>query len=114
MVEKFDIPQSKSKCKMAETDGIVIKNSEKMEDQWSLKPDGCLYVGPLGSQVTDIIFHSNLNVMLVFGQSNGLKVLDINSGVILQSTELGGMFHQFDKKKICSIHRLANRMEMWR
>lgn len=62
--------------------------TEKMEDQWFLKQDGCLSVGSL---VTDIIFHSNLNVMLVFGQSNGLKVLDINSGVILQSTVgLGG------------------------
>lgn len=71
---------------------IWTENSEKMDgsdSKWFLKQDGCLYVG---SQVTDIIFHSNLNVMLVFGQSNGLKVLDINSGVILQTTVgLGGM-----------------------
>lgn len=74
---------------MAETNNKKVRISEKMEEQWFLKQDGCLYVG---SQVTDIIFHSNLNVMLVFGQSNGLKVLDINSGVILQSTdELGGL-----------------------
>ncbi len=72
---------------MAETIKIP-EIAEKMENQWFLKQDGCLYAG---SQVTDIIFHSNLNVMLVFGQSNGLKVLDINSGVILQSTVgLGG------------------------
>lgn len=79
---------------MAENKKVTKKNSEKMEgsegsdSKWFLKQDGCLYVG---SQVTDIIFHSNLNVMLVFGQSNGLKVLDINSGVILQTTVgLGG------------------------
>lgn len=65
---------------MAETKRI----SEKMEDQWFLKQDGCLYIG---SQVTDIIFHSNLNVMLVFGRPNGLKVLDINSGMILSTIE---------------------------
>lgn len=79
---------------MAETNKVkkICEKMEHQQNQWFLKQDGCLYVG---SQVTDIIFHSNLNVMLVFGQSNGLKVLDINSGVILQSTVGGTYQHQF-------------------
>lgn len=57
------------------------------EDQWLLKEDGYLNVDALS---TNIIYHPNLNVILVFTKSNEVKVLDVNSGVILQSCSISG------------------------
>lgn len=69
------------------------------DDQWLLKEDGYLNID---TKSTNIIYHSNLNVILVFTKNDEVKVLDINSGVILQSCCLSGM--RTTKKK-CSIGR---------
>ncbi|XP_055591797.1 baculoviral IAP repeat-containing protein 6-like isoform X1 [Uranotaenia lowii] len=58
--------------------GIGSNNSE---DQW-LKEDGYLNVDV---EADRIVYHPLLNVILVFTRSSALKVLDVNSGVILQS-----------------------------
>lgn len=57
------------------------------DDQWLLKEDGYLNID---TETTNIVYHSNLNVILVFTKHDELKVLDINSGVILQSCSLSG------------------------
>ncbi|XP_037827973.1 baculoviral IAP repeat-containing protein 6 isoform X2 [Lucilia sericata] len=40
-------------------------------------------------QTTSIVYHPNLNVILVFDSINQIKVLDVHSGVILQTYHLG-------------------------
>lgn len=40
-------------------------------------------------QTTSIVYHPNLNVILVFDSINQIKVLDVHSGVILQTYNLG-------------------------
>ncbi|XP_058811824.1 baculoviral IAP repeat-containing protein 6 isoform X3 [Topomyia yanbarensis] len=51
------------------------------DDQW-LKEDGYLNVD---TDSVRIVYHPFLNVILVFTRSSEVKVLDVNSGVILQS-----------------------------
>ena len=59
---------------------------EFMEYEWVLKEDGYLNVDCKSQK---IIYHPNLNVILIF-DDNFLKVLDVNSGVLLQSCLLSG------------------------
>lgn len=59
------------------------------DDQWLLKEDGYLNID---TESTNIVYHSTLNVILVFTRNDEVKVLDINSGVILQSCRLSGQF----------------------
>lgn len=57
-------------------------------DQWVLKEDGYLNVE---CETHKILYHPNLNVILVFTTANNVvKVLDVNSGVVLQSCSLKG------------------------
>ncbi|XP_068153762.1 baculoviral IAP repeat-containing protein 6 isoform X3 [Drosophila tropicalis] len=71
-------------------------------EQRSLKQDGYLDVGTncdsgSGSEaearpsfeMRNIVYHSQLNVLLLFGMDNVLKIMDVNSGVILQTHQLG-------------------------
>ncbi|XP_062702655.1 baculoviral IAP repeat-containing protein 6 isoform X3 [Aedes albopictus] len=51
------------------------------DDQW-LKEDGYLNVD---TESVRIVYHPFLNVILVFTRAGEVKVLDVNSGVILQS-----------------------------
>lgn len=51
-------------------------------------------------QTTSIVYHPNLNVILVFDSINQIKVLDVHSGVILQTYQLGnGKLHCNKPKK---------------
>ncbi|GAB0094178.1 Baculoviral IAP repeat-containing protein 6 [Sergentomyia squamirostris] len=54
------------------------------DEQW-LKEDGYLNVD---TDSTHIIYHPHLNVILVFTKAGDVKVIDVNSGVILQSCPL--------------------------
>ncbi|XP_055696918.1 baculoviral IAP repeat-containing protein 6 isoform X3 [Phlebotomus papatasi] len=54
------------------------------DEQW-LKEDGYLNVD---TESTHIIYHPHLNVILVFTKTGDVKVIDVNSGVILQSCPL--------------------------
>lgn len=56
------------------------------DEQW-LKEDGYLNVD---TESTHIIYHPHLNVILVFTKTGDVKVIDVNSGVILQSCPLAG------------------------
>lgn len=96
-------------------------------EQRILKQDGFLDVGSLGGsgalhlesrtqikssstndsppveemtiQTTSIVYHPNLNVILVFDSINQVKVLDVHSGVILQTYHLGnGKFIYYKHK----------------
>ncbi|XP_064535866.1 baculoviral IAP repeat-containing protein 6 isoform X5 [Drosophila montana] len=69
-------------------------------EQRILKQDGYLDVGddssndgvlPGGApvfEIRNIVYHPQLNVLLAFGVNNLVKVLDVNSGVILQTYQL--------------------------
>ncbi|XP_017867118.1 PREDICTED: baculoviral IAP repeat-containing protein 6 isoform X9 [Drosophila arizonae] len=69
-------------------------------EQRILKQDGYLDVGddssndgvlPGGApvfEIRNIVYHPHLNVLLAFGVNNLVKVLDVNSGVILQTYQL--------------------------
>lgn len=56
------------------------------DDQW-LKEDGYLNVD---TESVRIVYHPFLNVILVFTRAGEVKVLDVNSGVILQSYRVSG------------------------
>lgn len=53
-----------------------------------LKEDGYLAVSEC-SDIHKIIFHPNLNVILIFTKSN-ILVLDVNSGAVLQRVSASG------------------------
>lgn len=55
------------------------------EEPWLLNEDGYLKVD---TDVKEIIYHPSLNVILICTNSGVVRVLDVNSGVILQSTNL--------------------------
>lgn len=56
------------------------------DDQW-LKEDGYLNVD---TESVRIVYHPFLNVILVLARTGEVKVLDVNSGVILQSYRISG------------------------
>ncbi|KAL0100417.1 hypothetical protein PUN28_019635 [Cardiocondyla obscurior] len=57
------------------------------DDPWLLKEDGCLNVD---TECKNIIYHANLNVLLITTGSAQVYVFDVNSGVILQRSSLSG------------------------
>lgn len=61
--------------------------SKMGEDPWLLSEDGYLKVD---TDVKEIIYHPSLNIILICTNSGIVRVLDVNSGVILQSTDLSG------------------------
>lgn len=61
--------------------------SKMAEDNWVLNEDGYLNVD---TEVKEIIYHPSLNVILICTPEGIVRVLDVNSGVILQSSSLSG------------------------
>lgn len=57
------------------------------DDSWLLREDGYLNID---TSTSSIIYHPNLNVILLSTESGEVHVLDVNSGVILQSSSLSG------------------------
>ncbi|XP_076756528.1 BIR repeat containing ubiquitin-conjugating enzyme isoform X2 [Xylocopa sonorina] len=57
------------------------------DDPWLLKEDGYLNVD---TKCKSIIYHANLNVLLITTGSAQVYVFDVNSGVILQKSSLSG------------------------
>jgi baculoviral IAP repeat-containing protein 6 len=64
----------------------------KMADDgpWKLCEDGYLNID---TDSKTIIYHPNLNIILVSTKSSEVHVIDVNSGVILQKSSLSGMSH---------------------
>lgn len=60
------------------------------DEPWLLKEDGYLNVDP---NLKQIIYHPSLNVILICTDSGIVHVLDVNSGVVLQSSRLSGNYH---------------------
>ncbi|XP_076225750.1 BIR repeat containing ubiquitin-conjugating enzyme isoform X2 [Nomia melanderi] len=60
------------------------------DDPWLLKEDGYLNVD---TECKNIIYHANLNVLLITTGSAQVYVVDVNSGVILQKSSLSGKLH---------------------
>lgn len=58
------------------------------DDPWLLKEDGYLNVD---AECKSIIYHANLNVLLITTSKAQVYVFDVNSGVILQRSSLSGM-----------------------
>lgn len=61
--------------------------SKMAEDNWVLNEDGYLNVD---IEVKQIIYHPSLNIILICTPGGVVLVLDVNSGVILQSSSLSG------------------------
>ncbi|XP_035734374.1 baculoviral IAP repeat-containing protein 6-like isoform X2 [Vespa mandarinia] len=57
------------------------------DDPWLLKEDGYLNVD---AECKSIIYHANLNVLLITTSKAQVYVFDVNSGVILQRSSLSG------------------------
>jgi baculoviral IAP repeat-containing protein 6 len=57
---------------------------------WELAEDGCLNIE---TDARSIIYHPNLNIILVSTISSEVLVVDANSGVVLQKSSLSGMLH---------------------
>ncbi|XP_076283788.1 BIR repeat containing ubiquitin-conjugating enzyme isoform X2 [Lasioglossum baleicum] len=60
------------------------------DDPWLLKEDGYLNVD---TECKNIIYHANLNVLLITTGSAQVYVVDVNSGEILQKSSLSGKSH---------------------
>lgn len=60
------------------------------DEPWLLKEDGYLNVD---STVKQIVYHPSLNVILICTDLEIVHVLDVNSGVLLQSSRLSGNFY---------------------
>jgi hypothetical protein len=73
----------------------------KMADEgpWELIEDGYLNID---TDSKTIIYHPNLNIILVSTKSSEVHVVDVNSGVILQKSSLSGMSH-VDRKTILQV-----------
>ena len=56
-------------------------------EEWFVGEDGCLSVGKPTDSVT---YHSTLNTILVATKEPAVKVLDVTSGLVLQSLDLSG------------------------
>ncbi|XP_017883088.1 baculoviral IAP repeat-containing protein 6 isoform X2 [Ceratina calcarata] len=61
--------------------------SKMADDPWLLKEDSYLNVD---TECKSIIYHANLNVLLITTGSAQVYVFDVNSGVILQKSSLSG------------------------
>lgn len=57
------------------------------DNEWLLNEDGYLNID---SDIKEIIYHPPLNVIIICTSSGIVRVLDVNSGVILQSSYLSG------------------------
>lgn len=57
------------------------------EDLSMLNEDGYLNID---TDIKQIIYHPSLNVLLICTHTGLVRVLDVNSGVILQSSSLSG------------------------
>lgn len=74
------------------------------DDPWLLKEDGYLN---LDADCKSIIYHPNLNVILITTGSAQVYVFDVNSGVILQKSCLSGKPHVINylaSIDICSLN----------
>lgn len=60
------------------------------DDSWSLKED---YHFDLGADCRNIIYHSNLNVILFATSNAEVLVFDVNTGTILHRSCLSGKCH---------------------
>lgn len=80
---------------MADAKYLFIKNEHakepgnKSNSSKYLKEDDYLNVS---EDTCNIIYHPNLNVILLFTKSGDVKVLDVNSGLILHSCSLFGEY----------------------
>lgn len=61
--------------------------SKMAEDPWQLVEDGYLNAD---TDLKKIVYHPSLNVILICTESGIVRVLDVNSGVVLQSSFLSG------------------------
>lgn len=68
----------------------VLYSDKMAEDQWLLKEDGYLNAD---TDLNKIVYHPTLNVILICSKSGVVRVLDVNSGVVLQSNCLAGKSH---------------------
>lgn len=66
----------------------VLYSDKMAEDQWLLKEDGYLNAD---TDLNRIVYHPSLNVILICTKTGVVRVLDVNSGVVLQSSCLAGM-----------------------
>ncbi|XP_063908314.1 baculoviral IAP repeat-containing protein 6 isoform X4 [Zophobas morio] len=62
--------------------------SKMAEDPWLLNEDGYLNAD---TDIKEIIYHPTLNVILICTNSGIVRVLDVNSGVVLQSSYLSAI-----------------------
>ena len=57
-------------------------------EDWFVGEDGCLSVGEPTDSVT---YHSALNTILVVSKEPSVKVIDVTSGFVLQSSNVSGL-----------------------
>lgn len=64
-----------------------VQPSAMAEEPCLLKEDGYLQAA---TEVRKIVYHPSLNVILICTSSGIVRVLDVNSGVVLHSNQLTG------------------------
>lgn len=82
------------------------------DDSLILREDGYIR---MNFPVTSLTYHSNLNIILVKTDVGGVHVLDVNSGVILQSSCLSaGKLNGFPLRSLVSLlyFRIINKTSL--
>lgn len=69
-----------------------------------LKQDGYLELPGAPCKMRNVLYHPQLNVLLLFDCGNLVKVLDANSGVILQTYVLGTNGEEVGEKIATHTH----------
>ena len=69
-------------------------------DEWFVGEDGCLSVGKPTDGVT---YHSTLNTILVATKEPAVRVLDVTSGLVLQSSDLSGEYSSHCVSLLCTF-----------
>lgn len=95
--------------------------TEQHHQQRVLKQDGYLDLGDCNSapsrpfEMRNVVYHPQLNVLLLFDNGSTVKVLDANSGVILQTYHLSSNGKISEEKKITPMHtRMGHTHSHWR
>lgn len=62
------------------------------DEAWTLREDGYLNADV---ELTKIVYHPPLNVIVICTSSGAARVVDVNSGVVLQKSDLSGTHPRF-------------------
>jgi hypothetical protein len=79
------------------------------DDLWFFSEDGCISIGQLSKSVT---YHPNLNTIIITTDEPAVRVLDVTSGSVLQTSSLSrglikSLFYVHSHDSVLSVSVLS-------